>query len=412
MKKFAEIFLGILTAMGGFVEIGELVFSVNAGAKFGYSLLWVALLGTVGIIVYGEMAGRIAAVTEQPVFYLIRERAGYAAGLGTLIAANMVSLLTCAAEIGGVALILKLLFGGPYRLLICGALVFFLVVVWYLEFRWIERVFGLLGLLMIVFIVSAIYLHPHWSQVAKSFVPNVPHLEGTKEYYVYAYFAVALMSSIMLPYETYFYAAGAIEDGWTPADIKMNRVIVIVGFVLGSLLAVSLILIGATVFLPAQIEPQLPGSAALGPIITFGKWGLLIALAGMFFAFSGAAIENALSCAYNLSHFLGWSWGKFRPPKDAPRFNLAWIVTFILATLIIVTGVDPVSIVEYSIIFAVVILPLTYFPMLLVARDKEHMGPHVNGWLADAFGWFYLILITLVALSAIPLLIITHGGKG
>jgi manganese transport protein len=63
MKNFAEIFLGILTAMGGFVEIGELVFSVNAGAKFGYSLLWVALVGTVGIIVYGEMAGRIAAVT-------------------------------------------------------------------------------------------------------------------------------------------------------------------------------------------------------------------------------------------------------------------------------------------------------------------------------------------------------------
>ena len=103
MRKFLEIFLGILTAMGGFVEIGELVFSVDAGAKFGYTLLWVVLLGTVGIIVYGEMAGRIVAVTEQPVFYLIRQRAGYAAGLGTLIAACAVSLLTCSAEIGGVA---------------------------------------------------------------------------------------------------------------------------------------------------------------------------------------------------------------------------------------------------------------------------------------------------------------------
>lgn len=412
MKNFAEIFLGILTAMGGFVEIGELVFSVNAGAKFGYSLLWVALLGTVGIIVYGEMAGRIAAVSEKPVFYLIRERAGYAAGLGTLIAANMVSLLTCAAEIGGVALILKLMFGGPYRLLILCGLIFFLVVVWYVAFRWIERVFGLLGLLMVVFIVSAIYLHPDWSQVAKGFVPNVPRLEGTREYLVYAYFAVALISSIMLPYETYFYAAGAIEDGWNPANIQLNRVIVVIGFALGSVLAVSLLLIGATTFLPAQIEPQLPGSAALGPVITFGKWGLLIALAGMFFAFSGAAIENALSCAYNLSQFLGWPWGKFRLPKDAARFNLSWIVIFVLATLIIITGVDPVNVVEYSIIFAVVILPLTYFPMLLVARDKEYMGPHANGWLADVLGWFYLILITLVALCAVPLLIITHGGKG
>jgi len=41
MKNILEVFLGILTAMGGFVEIGELVFTVNAGVKFGYKLLWI-----------------------------------------------------------------------------------------------------------------------------------------------------------------------------------------------------------------------------------------------------------------------------------------------------------------------------------------------------------------------------------
>jgi manganese transport protein len=61
----------------------------------------VVVLGTIGIMTYGEMSGRIAAVTEQPVFFLIRQRAGYLAGLGTLIAALAVSLLTCVAEIGG-----------------------------------------------------------------------------------------------------------------------------------------------------------------------------------------------------------------------------------------------------------------------------------------------------------------------
>ena len=58
--NFGEIFLGILTAMGGFVEIGELTFSINGGTRFGYQLLWISLLGTVGIMVYCEMAGRIA----------------------------------------------------------------------------------------------------------------------------------------------------------------------------------------------------------------------------------------------------------------------------------------------------------------------------------------------------------------
>jgi manganese transport protein len=411
VKQYLEIFLGILTAMGGFVEIGELVFSVNGGAKFGYSLLWVVALGTIGIIVYGEMAGRVAAVTKQPVFNVIRERTGFTVALGTLLAANLVSLLTCAAEIGGIAIIMRLITGWPYRGLILIGFLFLLLSVWFLPFRWIERFFGLLGLLMVVFIASAVYLRPDWNQVALSFIPNVPSLESKQEYYSYAYFAVALLSSVMLPYETYFYAAGAIEDQWEPKDIKMNRIIVLIGFTLGSALAIGLILIGAQMFLPTKLEPDLPGAAALGPAMTFGKIGLIVALLGMFFAFSGAAIENALTGAYNLAHFMGWPWGKFRKPAGAARFTLAWITMFALALLIIITGIDPVMVVEYSIIFSVIILPLTYLPLLMAASDKAVMGPFVNGRLAKSLGWFYLLLICLAALGAVPLLVITHGGK-
>jgi len=412
MSKYLEIFLGILTAMGGFVEIGELVFTVNAGVKFGYSLLWMVAVGTVGIIVFAEMSGRIAAVTSQPVFYFIRQRAGYGAGLLTLLAANIASLLTCAAEIGGIAILLKLLFGGNYFLLAAAALVFFLLVVWFLSFQAIERIFGLLGLMMLVFVLAGFWFGPDWQKMAAGFVPNVPQLEHSSDYLVYAYFAVALLSSIMLPYETYFYASGGIEDGWNPSSVTENRFIVIVGFTLGALLAVGLILCGALYFQPLMIEPQLPGTAALAPASVLGKWGLTIALLGMFFAFSGAAIENALTGAYNLSQFFGWNWGKYRVPKDAPRFHLAWMAMFVLATLIVLTGVDPVEIVEYSIIFSIVILPLTYLPMLLAARDKDYMGPYANGWIAATLGWTYFALICIAALAAIPLLIVTHGGRG
>src|SRR5436190_24236115 len=106
-----EIFLGILTAMGGFVEVGELTFMLNAGSHFGYSLLWVVALGTVGIMVYGEIAGRIAAVHAQPVFNVVRERAGLRLGLLTLVAATLVCLLTCAAEIGAIAMLWQLASG-------------------------------------------------------------------------------------------------------------------------------------------------------------------------------------------------------------------------------------------------------------------------------------------------------------
>ena len=408
MNKFLEIFLGILTAMGGFVEVGELVFSVNAGVKFGYKLLWMVLLGTVGIIVFGEMSGRIAAVTSQPVFYFIRQRTGYGAGLLTLLAANVASLLTCAAEIGGIAILLKLLFGGNYFLLAVLTLLFLLAVVWFLSFQAIERIFGLLGLMMIVYIASAYWFSP----VANGFIPSVPQVETSSDLLVYGYFAVALLSSIMLPYETYFYASGGIEDGWNVESITENRYIVIIGFTLGALLSVSLMINGAKVFAPLMIEPQLPGTAAQAPALAFGKWGLILAILGMFFAFAGAAIENALTGAYNLAQFFGWNWGKYRVPKDAPRFHLAWMVMFILGALIILTGVDPVEVVEYSIVFSIVILPLTYLPMLLAARDKDYMGEYANGWLAGILGWAYFILVCVAALAAIPLLIVTHGGKG
>ncbi|MFL6468988.1 MAG: NRAMP family divalent metal transporter [Pyrinomonadaceae bacterium] len=412
MKKILEVFLGILTAMGGFVEIGELVFTVNAGVKFGFRLMWVVALGTLGIMVYGEMSARIAAVTKKPVFVLIRERLGFEAGLFTLIAANVVNLLTCAAEIGGVALILKLLFGGNYFLLILISALIIFCSIWFLKLDWIERVYGLLGLMMIVFIAAAIYHQPDWNQVAAGLVPGVPDVERTSDYYVYAYFAVAMLSSIMLPYETYFYASGALEDKWTAKDIPMNRIIVVIGFGLGALLAAALLIVGAQVFMAHEIEVQTPGTAALAASSILGTTGLLLALGGMFFAFGGAAIETTLSGAYNLAQFVGWPWGKQKEPGKVPRFTASWVVIIILATMIIITGIDPVEIVEYSIVFAVVILPLTFFPILMAGNDRKEMGDHANGFIARPLGWFFFILITIAALAAIPLLVITHGGKG
>ena len=79
---------------------------------------------------------------------------------------------------------------------------------------------------------------------------------------------------------------------------------------------------------------------------------------------------------------------------------------------IVMTGVDPVQVVEYAIVFSVVILPLSYYPILRTAANRELMGSHANGWLANTLGVFFLVLVTFAALAAIPLLIITHSGKG
>jgi manganese transport protein len=410
--QFAEIFLGILTAMGGFVEIGELTFNLDAGTRFGHQLLWVTLFGTVGIMVYCEMAGRVAAVKHRAVFSLIRERAGYTAGALTLAASLVVSLLTCAAEVGGVALLWQLASDGPYRLLVLLGLLCFVLVVWVLPFSWIERVFGLGGMLMIVFLAAWWVARPDWGDVARGFVPSWPDGGNPRDPLMYGYFAVALLSSIMLPYETYFYASGGIEDRWTAKDVGMNRVVVVIGFSLGALLSVALIGLGADFYAPRHIDPQSPAAAAMSATQAFGQAGLWLALGGMFFAFGGAAIETSLSGAYNLAQFAGWPWGKHRRKRDVPRFTLGWLAILGLSALVVASGVDPVKIVESSIIASVVVLPFSYFPLLAVAQDRRIMGQHANGWLANGLGWLYLVAVTLAAVAALPLFFLTHQGQG
>jgi Mn2+/Fe2+ NRAMP family transporter len=71
-----------------------------------------------------------------------------------------------------------------------------------------------------------------------------------------------------------------------------------------------------------------------------------------------------------------------------------------------------VKLTEYSVIFSVVALPLTYLPILLVANDRSYMGSNVNGRLANILGILYFVVIVLISIAAIPLMLITHGGQG
>src|SRR4051794_41534466 len=108
MRKMLSLFLGILTAIGGFVDIGDLVANGLVGSRFGMSLAWATILGVIGICLFAEMSGRVAAVSNRGTFDLIRERLGPRVGLLNLAASVLVTMLTFAAEVGGVALALEL----------------------------------------------------------------------------------------------------------------------------------------------------------------------------------------------------------------------------------------------------------------------------------------------------------------
>jgi manganese transport protein len=408
VSKIFSVALGILAAIGGFVDMGDLVFNAAAGAVFGYQLLWVVVVGVVGIITYSEMCGRVAAVSKRAVFDAVRERLGYKVGLVALVAAQIVNLMTLAAEVGGVAVVLRLLSGLPYRVLIVFGVVALVLVIWTLPFEYLERIFGYVGLCLIVFAVAAVKLHPDWGSVAHGFVPSA----DTGDMLLYCYFAVGLLGAAMTPYEVYFYSSGAVEEGWTPRDLGTNKANAIIGYGLGGFLSFALMISAGALLLPDGITPDFLGTAALMAQAPLGEIGLILALVGMLFAVGGAALDVSFSGAYSLAQFFGWEWGKYRRPTGAPRFTVTWLVLFGLGAIVVLTGVDPIQVTEFSVIFSAVALPLTYVPILLVANDRAYMGSYANGKLGNVFGVIYLFVVLVIAVTAVPLLLLTNLGQG
>jgi Mn2+/Fe2+ NRAMP family transporter len=281
------------------------------------------------------------------------------------------------------------------------------LVIWVTSFEWIERIFGYGGLCLLVFAVGAVKLSPTWGEAAHGFIPHVSQRDSL----LYLYFVVGLLGAAMTPYEVYFYSSGGVEEEWTPKDLGLNRANAIVGYGLGGFLSVALMVTGAALFLNEGISPEHLGTIALGAQAPLGEVGLLLALVGILFAVGGAAIDTTFAGAYNLAQFCGWEWGRYRSAAKAPRFVLTWMVLLLLALVIVMTGVDAVVLTEYAVLFSVVALPLTYVPILLVANDVAYMGDHRNGKLANVLGVAYLVVIMAVALSAIPLMILSNVGQ-
>lgn len=408
MKRIFAVALGILTAIGGFVDIGDLVTNAVVGSRFGLGLAWVVLVGVVGICVYAQMSGRVAAVSGRATFEVIRERLGPRAGLANLTASFLITLLTVTAEVGGVALALQLATSvGPGWWIPVAAFGVW-IVVWRAKFDLLENVTGLLGLTLIVFAVALFMLSPDWAALAdQALTPVIPDSEPVATYW---FFAVALFGAAMTPYEVFFFSSGAVEEGWTRKDLATSRANVLVGFPLGGLLSIAIAGCAAVVLLPESIAVTSLSQVVLPVAEAGGMLALSFAIVGILAATFGAALETTLSTGYTLAQYLGWSWGKFRRPAQAARFHVAMIVVLLIAVGILATGVDPIAVTEISVVFSAVALPLTYLPILLVANDPEYMGEHVNGRGMNAIAMVYLVIIVVAALAAIPLLVITGAG--
>ncbi|MHA6629723.1 Nramp family divalent metal transporter [Pseudonocardia sichuanensis] len=408
MKKLLGVALGVLTAIGGFVDIGDLVSNALVGARFGMSLAWVVVLGVGGICLFAEMAGRVTALTGRPVFDLVRHRLGPRVGLLNLVASVLVTFLTLAAEIGGVALALQLATDVHYLAWVPLTGLFVAIVLWRAPFQLIENTFGLLGLVLVVFVVALWQLSPDWSQLWQQAThPAVPAGESTGSW---IYYGIALLGAAMTPYEVFFFSSGGVEERWTARDLGTARINVFLGFPLGGLLSLAIMACAAVVLRPAGIEVEQLSQVAIPVALALGKVGLAIVIIGFFAATFGAAMETSMSCGYAVAQYFGWRWGKRVARRQAARYFTLALVAVLGGVLLMLTTLDPIMVTEYSIVFAAAALPLTYFPILVVANDREALGEHVNSRLTNAFALFYLVLLLVVSVVTIPLMIATGAG--
>ena len=408
MKKFLGVALGILTAIGGFVDIGDLVTNAQVGARFGLSLAWITMGGVLGICVFAEMSGRVAAVSGRATFDLIRERLGPRVGLLNLAGSMAVTMLTFIAEIGGVALALQLITSVNEVLLVPAVGLVVWLILWRARFSVMENVLGLFGLALIVFAVTLVHLGPDWGHLARQWVTaDKPAKEAWSTWW---YYAVALFGAAMTPYEVFFFSSGGVEEKWTEKEIGTMRANVLIGFPLGGLLSLAIAGCAAVVLQPQGISVDTLGQVGLPVAVELGKVGLGFALLGFIAATLGAACETGLSVGYSMAQYFGWQWGKYVRPDVAARFHLVLLGSTVLAVAVLLTTVDPVMVTEMSVVFSAVALPLTYFPILVVANDRDYMGRYANGRLANGLGVVFLLIVCAAGVAALPLMIWTRMG--
>jgi Mn2+/Fe2+ NRAMP family transporter len=215
----------------------------------------------------------------------------------------------------------------------------------------------------------------------------------------------------MTPYEVFFFSSGGVEEKWSKKDIVTERMNVFIGFPLGGLLSVSIAAAAALVLLPANIQVDTLGQVGLPVALAAGKLALSIAILGFVAATFGASLETGLSCGYTIAQYFGWQWGKFVRPRQAARFHLVVLLSLIAAVGAVLTTIDPVKLTEYSVVFSAVALPLTYFPILVIANDPDYMGDEVNGRISNTLATLFLVVILVASVAAIPLMIYTKAGQ-
>jgi Mn2+/Fe2+ NRAMP family transporter len=400
MKKLLEITLGVVTSVGGYLEIGSIATSAEAGAGYSYQLIWCLLLGTLCIIFLVEMSGRFAAISKHTITDAIRERFGLNYYLVTLCVTFLLNLLVLASEIGGISVAAEFATGIGFQWwaipigIICWGLL------WFGTFGLIEKGVSFLGLVTLIFVAAAVQMDPDWKVLGTSLVPSWP----THDVAHYWFLAVSILGATISPYLFLFYSSGAIEDKWNESHLGANRIIASLGMIFGAIIAAAVIILAALIFAPRGIS-EVDTYQRLPLLLTsvYGFWGFMLFVCALGIACLGATLEIGLQQAYLVAQGFGWNWGEDLKPRDDPGFALVYTCAILVSVLIVTVGINPLHLTIFSMAFSAASLPVTVVPFLFLMNDPHYLGKHVNGQLGNAVVVFIICLAFLLAVVTIPL---------
>jgi Mn2+/Fe2+ NRAMP family transporter len=404
MKNALKVALGILTSIGGFLDVGAIATTAQAGARFGARLLWAVAFGTLCIIFLVEMAGRLAAVSKHTLADALRERFGFRFFVLPLTSELIVDTLVLGAEIGGVCLALQFVTGIAFRWWAFPVAIAVWLFIWTGSFAFVERTTAFLGLVTLVFVVAAVKLRPDPHMLLAGLLPLSPPSDAPRYWFI----GVSIIGAIISPYLLYFYSAGAIEDDWTVKDLGVNRAVATLGMGFGTVVAMGVLIVAGVTLLPAGIGLDRYEQAPLMLSRVLGIWGFYAFAASLGIACFGAAVESTLSCAYVTAQAFGWEWGEDLAPRANARFATVYTAVVFIGAAITFTGLDPLKLTIFSMALTVVILPILLLPFVVVMNDENFLGEHRNGWLSNTVGAIVVITALVLSVIAIPLELI--GG--
>ena len=375
-------------------DAGGIATYSQAGADFGYSLLWTLIPITAALILVQEMCARMGVATGKGLADLIRERFGVKATFYVMLALVLANLGNTVAEFIGVAESLEIFGISRFVSVPLVALLVWVLVVKGTA-RLVERIFLVACLFYVAYIVAGVLAHPDWHEVALGSLKPTLALNGPALTMV-----VTLVGTTIAPWMQFYLQSAIVEKGVRPEDYSLSRLDVVIGCIVTDVVAFFIVLAcGATIFkVGGHIESAKDAAVALAPLA--GRWASTLFAFGLFNASLFAASILPLSTTYYVCEAFGWESGIDKHREDAPQFYILYTAMIVIgAGLVLIPGLPLLKILLLSQTANGVLLPFILVFMLLLAGDERLMGKYRNGPILNAVSWATTALLIALTLG-------------